>query len=96
MLILRTLGETDICQLYESRMRQDFPPSELKHLSSILTMVARDEYDVICAYTAECEPVAYALMYRPKNERPHPGSVTSVFRHRGHPRILLRRDRQGS
>lgn len=68
MLILRTLGESGICQLYESRMKQDFPPSELKHLSSILAMVARDEYDVICAYSAECGPVAYALMYRPKNE----------------------------
>ena len=67
MLTLSKLGEAEICHLYESRMRQDFPPSELKRLSSILAMVRRDEYDVIGAYEGE-EPVAYALMYRPKGE----------------------------
>lgn len=67
MLTLRQLAGNEICQLYETRMRQDFPPSELKHLASILAMVARDEYDVICAYDT-CEPVAYALMYRPREE----------------------------
>ena len=83
MLTLAKLGVPGISDLYESRMRQDFPPSELKYLSSILAMVARDEYDVICAYEGE-EPVAYALMYRPKNDRAVLLDYLAVYpQHRG-------------
>lgn len=68
MLTLAALAGQEIVSLYENRMRLDFPPSELKLLSSITAMVEKDEYDVIGAYE-DGEPVAYALMYRPKDER---------------------------
>lgn len=67
MLRLVTLDESRICHLYENRMRRDFPPSELKRLSSIIGMVRKDEYDVIGAYEGD-EFAAYALVYRPQGE----------------------------
>lgn len=68
MLTLCRLSEPQISLLYEQQMRRDFPPSELKHLSSILAMVRKDIYDVLGAYE-EGRIVAYALLYRPEDER---------------------------
>ena len=68
MLTLLTLDESQICDLYETRMRRDFPPSELKRLSSILTMVKKGVYDVIGAYDSCGRLAAYALMYAPPDE----------------------------
>lgn len=68
MLTLVRLDEEEISLLYEDRMRYDFPPSELKHLSSILSMVRKDAYDVIGACDHTGRLVAYALMYRPFGE----------------------------
>ena len=68
MLTLSILNEEQTCCLYEERMRQDFPPSELKHLSSILTMVKKGVYDVIGAYNEQGHLTAYALLYAPADE----------------------------
>lgn len=68
MLNLRAMNEAEIAELYESSMRRDFPPSELKSLSAILNMLRRDSYDVLGAYE-ENLLLAYALMYRPKAGR---------------------------
>lgn len=64
MLILRPMEEGEISRLYEEHMRRDFPPSELKHLSGILEMRRRGEYDVLGAYE-QGELCAYALIYCP-------------------------------
>ena len=63
MLTLRTLDNAQIRMLYEQRMRRDFPPSELKHLSAILGMCEKGVYDVLGAYREE-HLAAYALIYR--------------------------------
>lgn len=68
MLTLSILGEEQICRLYEEKMRRDFPPNELKHLSSILSMARNGEYDVIGAYDERGDFAAYALMYAPADE----------------------------
>ncbi len=68
MLNLKVLNEAEIAALYENSMRRDFPPSELKSLSAILSMLRRDSYDVLGAYDETCM-LAYALMYRPKEGR---------------------------
>ena len=68
MLILKCLDDVQIGMLYEDRMRRDFPPSELKALSSIMNMRNRGVYDVIGAYEDDVF-VAYALMYRDVSAR---------------------------
>lgn len=68
MLTLEAMGEAAIRQLYAGQMRRDFPPSELKRLSSILEMRARGEYDVIGAYEHGAL-AGYALVYRPSQGR---------------------------
>ena len=65
---LRKLNRQQICDLYEFSLRCDFPPSELKSLSAILNMYERGRYDVLGAYEQDTL-VAYALLYRPENER---------------------------
>jgi len=62
------LNEKQICDLYESALRRDFPPSELKSLSSILNMLSRGMYDVLGAYEGDTL-VAYALLYKPSEGR---------------------------
>lgn len=68
MLKLLPLDGQAITELYETRMRRDFPPSELKHLSSIMGMMNRGIYDVIGAYDEQDRFAAYALLYRPEGE----------------------------
>ena len=63
MLQLRLLDEAQIRRLYDQKMKRDFPPSELKRLSSILGMVDQGVYDVLGAFREE-RLVAYALLYR--------------------------------
>lgn len=63
MLTLKSLDDAQISMLYEEKMRRDFPPSELKRLSSILNMRKNGVYDVLGAFKEEVL-VAYALMYR--------------------------------
>ncbi|MBQ2990849.1 MAG: GNAT family N-acetyltransferase [Clostridia bacterium] len=65
---LSPMNEEQIKRLYEAHMRRDFPPSELKSLSSILRMVAAGCYDVLGAYQ-DGELAAYALVYCPRGER---------------------------
>lgn len=70
MLTLRDLGDAQTRLLYEHQMRRDFPPSELKPLSSIFAMRARGEYDVLGAFE-DGVLAAYALVYRPIQGRIH-------------------------
>ena len=63
MLQLKSLDVTQISMLYEEKMRRDFPPNELKRLSSILDMRKCGVYDVLGAFKDE-SLVAYALMYK--------------------------------
>ena len=68
MLRLKSLDDMQIGMLYEERMRRDFPPSELKRLSSILSMREKGIYDVLGAFMDDVM-VAYALMYRDLSAR---------------------------
>lgn len=68
MLVLKSLDDVQIGMLYEEKMRRDFPPSELKKLSSILSMRKRGVYDVLGAYRDNIF-VAYALMYKDVSAR---------------------------
>lgn len=68
MLILKSLDDAQIGTLYEEKMQRDFPPSELKRLSSILNMRHQGVYDVLGAYKNEVL-VAYALMYLDTSSR---------------------------
>lgn len=66
MLVLKPLDDRQIRLLYAMQMRRDFPPSELKSLSSILNMRRQGTYDAIGAYL-DGHPAAYALLYHPIN-----------------------------
>lgn len=66
MLKLMRMNEEQTERLYESRMKRDFPPSELKTLQAILLMMRRDEYDVFSA-ERDGRQAAYALLYHPKD-----------------------------
>ncbi len=68
MLELRSMNESEIRLLYASALSRDFPPSELKSLSAILTMYHKSLYDVLGAYQ-DGQLVGYALLYCPRNDR---------------------------
>ena len=68
MLELTLLSESEIRCLYEKSLSRDFPASELKSLSSILTLYQRGVYQVIAAYL-QGQFVAYALLYCPCDEQ---------------------------
>ena len=53
MLILKTMDDAQASVLYETCMRRDFPPSELKSLSAILKMKRRGLYNVLGAYQTD-------------------------------------------
>ena len=69
MLILKTMDDAQASVLYETCMRRDFPPSELKSLSAILKMKRRGLYNVLGAYQTDGTLAAYALLYHPASER---------------------------
>ncbi len=68
MLRLQPLQEAEIRVLYAESLSRDFPPSELKSLSTILHMYRQGLYDVLGAYHAD-QLVGYALLYCPRDER---------------------------
>lgn len=65
MMTLRILDEAQMRELYDQQMCLDFPPSELKTLDAIVSMMRAGVYDVFGAYMEE-SLIAYALCYRPK------------------------------
>lgn len=67
MLELRLMNEEEICLLYANALSRDFPPSELKSLSAILTMYHEGVYDVLSAYQDD-QLVGYALLYCPQDD----------------------------
>lgn len=92
MLILKTMDDAQVGVLYETCMRRDFPPSELKSLSAILKMKRRGLYDVLGAYMADGTLAAYALLYHPASERVallDYLAVEPAFRHAGVGSMLL-------
>lgn len=96
MLKLRAMNEAEIAELYESSMRRDFPPSELKSLSAILNMLRRGTYDVLGAYKGG-RLFAYALIYRPQEGRISLIDYLAVepdSRNRGVGSLLLRQLRE--
>lgn len=68
MLTLSLMNEAEIRILHNFQLTRDFPPSELKSLSAILSLREREEYDVIEA-RENGRFIAYALVYRPKEGR---------------------------
>ena len=68
MIMLRELDEASIHHLYSTSLVRDFPASELKSLSAILSLYHRGEYRVLGAYNGETL-IAYALLYCPEDER---------------------------
>lgn len=68
MLELRLMNEAEIRVLYQNSLSRDFPPSELKSLSSILAMHQRGLYDVLGAYQDQ-RLMGYALLYCPREDR---------------------------
>ena len=92
MLILKTMDDVQLGVLYETCMRRDFPPSELKSLSAILKMKHRGLYDVLGAYRADGALAAYALLYHPADGRVallDYLAVEPAFRHEGVGSMLL-------
>ena len=68
MMTLRALDEAHVRLLYAHQLTRDFPESERKPLSGILSLCARCEYDVLAA-DDDGMFVAYALVYRPREGR---------------------------
>lgn len=58
---LRKMNEREITKIYESRMRHDFPVTELKPLENMIEMMERGVYECLLA-TENGEPVGYALV----------------------------------
>lgn len=91
MIDLHKMDETQICLLYEQSLVRDFPPSELKSLSSILNMYRCGRYDVLGAYQNH-QLVGYALLYCPADRRLallDYFAIEPVFRHQGIGSMLL-------
>ena len=92
MLILKTMDDVQVGVLYETCMRRDFPPSELKSLSAILKMKRSGLYDALGAYRADGTLAAYALLYHPASGRAvllDYLAVEPAFRHAGVGSMLL-------
>lgn len=60
-MILRTLNNEEIKQIYETHMQNDFPPAEIKPLSAIYKMIDSGHY-VCKGLYEEDELLAYVFM----------------------------------
>ena len=92
MIRLQVMNENEIRLLYNRALSRDFPPSELKSLSAILSMYHRGLYDVLAAYQDD-QFVGYALLYCPQGERLALLDYLAVepqYRNRGIGSMLLR------
>ena len=92
MLILKTMDDAQVGVLYETCMRRDFPPSELKSLSAILRIKHMGLYNVLGAYQTDGTLAAYALLYHPTGGRVvllDYLAVEPAFRHAGVGSMLL-------
>lgn len=58
---LRKMDEKEITKIYESRMRHDFPVTELKPLENMIDMMERGVYECLLVSEND-EPVGYALV----------------------------------
>ena len=58
---LRKMDEKEITSIYESRMRHDFPVTELKPLENMIDMMERGVYECLLVSEND-EPVGYALV----------------------------------
>lgn len=66
MLSIKQLSIDELKPLYESRLKEDFPPNELRPYDSIIQLLKQDRY-ITLAYKAE-EIMAYAFFIkRPEN-----------------------------
>ena len=92
VLELRLMNEAEIRTLYAESLSRDFPPSELKALSSIMNMYHKGRYDVLGAYQNNLL-AGYALLYCPREERfllLDYLAVEPQYRHQGIGTMLLR------
>ncbi len=60
-IFLKAMNIKEITQIYESRMRYDFPVQELKPLENIIEMMERGVYESLSVYDGN-EQVGYALV----------------------------------
>ncbi|MBR5110183.1 MAG: GNAT family N-acetyltransferase [Clostridia bacterium] len=67
LFTVETLSLSQIRAVYRERMKQDFPPDELKPLKMIEGALARDEY--VCFGAVRCEEIlAYAYFVKVKED----------------------------
>ncbi|MFR1052210.1 MAG: GNAT family N-acetyltransferase [Lachnospirales bacterium] len=59
----RPLTEEELKELYETHMKRDFPPDELKPLSRLLTLMGQGDYEPY-GFFQEGELLAYALYWK--------------------------------
>ena len=64
---LKTLTKDQLSDLYNDRMREDFPPSELKPLFVILDAVDKGIYEALGLYDGE-EIVGYSCLVKQGND----------------------------
>lgn len=60
----RLLTAEELTELYETHMRRDFPPDELKPLSRLLALMERGDYEPYGLFDADGTLLAYALYWR--------------------------------
>lgn len=58
------MKESEITKIYETRMKKDFPPMELKPLHSIIDMTEQGIYECLSVY--DREQVGYAFVLLPQ------------------------------
>ena len=59
---LSKLNGQQLSQLYEAQLREDFPPSELKPLKAMLSLMAQGRYEALGLYEGEAL-LGYALLW---------------------------------
>ncbi|MGI5973782.1 MAG: GNAT family N-acetyltransferase [Oscillospiraceae bacterium] len=64
----RPLTEEELKELYETHMKRDFPPDELKPLSRLLTLMGQGDYEPYGLFQ-EGELLAYALYWKAGEDR---------------------------
>ena len=62
--MLKQLNPDQLRLVYETDLREAFPPAELKPLRAITEMMARGVYEALAFYDGEEEPLGYVLLWK--------------------------------
>ncbi len=68
--VFRLLNKREVKELYTNRMKEDFPPDELKPLATFLSLMERGIYEPYALFE-DGKLVAYAFYWKAEEEKPY-------------------------